>query len=173
MHRVVYQVRTAAYPEIVTGSGHPNTWPIRLLVRTRDFQSCKTGSIPVWAAMASYWLDRYHARRDKAIQILGGKCALYGAVEDLEIDHIDPASKALDLARQWGVPWGQYAAELAKCQLLCHSCHKRKSDAEQTKTVHGTLAMYNRGACRCPACSLAKRSYMRGYMRKRRGRLSG
>lgn len=37
----------------------------------------------------------------------------------------------------------------------------------QTERVHGTRAMYKTG-CRCEPCTVANRSYQRGYMQLRR-----
>lgn len=45
------------------------------------------------------------ARRDRLIEMLGGKCVRCGATEDLEFDHIDPSTKVFavmaGLSRAW------------------------------------------------------------------------
>jgi 5-methylcytosine-specific restriction endonuclease McrA len=60
----------------------------------------------------------------------GGKCAECG--EDdyalLEVDHIDASTKLFNI----GTGWSCYKStrmqvELAKCQVLCRSCHKHKT----------------------------------------------
>ena len=37
--------------------------------------------------------DRYYKRRNQAIAKLGGQCVYCGAINKLEFDHIDPATK--------------------------------------------------------------------------------
>ncbi len=71
---------------------------------------------------------RYHIKRAEALLYLGGQCAACGTDEDLQFDHIDPASKKHDMkylfhSRKDGV----ILEELELCQLLCASCHGRKS----------------------------------------------
>lgn len=87
-----------------------------------------------------------------------------GSWDDLEVDHIDPATKARDAhgrpIRSTHVIWTwseeRRAVELAKCQALCGNCHKIKTAEEhRAKMVHGSLWMYRLG-CRCEACREAK-----------------
>jgi 5-methylcytosine-specific restriction endonuclease McrA len=108
-----------------------------------------------------YHLNRYHERMKAGRDLLGGKCVQCGSTENLEFDHIDPATKSFGLADGWGR--ADFFEELKKCQLLCHDCHKQKSDEEQTTRQHGTYAMYRRGKCRCEMCSEAGRAYMRAW----------
>ncbi len=46
-------------------------------------------------------LERYHRLRAEWIESQGGKCVLCSSVEDLEIDHVDRATKSFDIARIW------------------------------------------------------------------------
>lgn len=77
-------------------------------------------------------------RRQRGIEFLGGKCKVCGSVENLEFDHIDPATKH-PLLRQnnwsgfWSWSWVRVIEELMKCQLLCHDCHAQKTHAENPK----------------------------------------
>lgn len=111
-----------------------------------------------------YHLDRYHRRRLEAIAILGGRCVRCGAVDCLEIDHVDRATKSFDLSKRWGVAQATWLAELAKCQLLCEPCHKAKTVGEMTTRQHGTHAMYRKGGCRCDECVTANTAYMKAIV---------
>lgn len=122
-------------------------------------------------------LDRteYHrayqkARRDKlrsAWIAAHGPCARCGSSESLEIDHIDRGSKHPTLIRRTGTNfwlWSEQrrTAELAKCQVLCHACHSRKSGREATKPlVHGTSNAYKEKSCRCSICKEWNRQNVR------------
>ena len=101
-------------------------------------------------------------RRLKGISLLGGKCAWCGCTEDLEFDHVDPATRDAKLVNKQGFPWNwaweRILVELAKCQLLCNGCHKAKTgDEKRAKAPHGTNSRYTskRWPCRCPACRKA------------------
>lgn len=65
------------------------------------------------------------ARRQEAIELLGGKCKKCGNTENLEFDHIDRNSKLSHSIWSWS--YERRKAELDKCQLLCYSCHLTKS----------------------------------------------
>jgi 5-methylcytosine-specific restriction endonuclease McrA len=84
------------------------------------------------------WLAK---RRDRGTEILGGKCAICGSTENLEVDHIDPATKDPRIKGNgtggfpWSWSWIWIEAELAKCQALCSDCHQEKSSREQMKEV--------------------------------------
>ncbi len=110
------------------------------------------------AYMNEYMQRRYRTRRAEALTILGGEhpcCVRCGSVDRLEIDHIDPATKLLDLGKLWSVAKARYLDELAKCQLLCHDCHAAKS-AEEESVDHGG-GMTGKKNCRCALCGPLKR----------------
>jgi hypothetical protein len=48
--------------------------------------------------------------------------------------------------------------ELSKCQVLCKSCHLKKtiSEVEYPGIVHGTSNGYDHYGCRCEECRLAR-----------------
>lgn len=97
---------------------------------------------------------RYQRNRERALSILGGWCVKCGATSDLQFDHVDPATKSFTISRALTrKPWQAVVQELAKCQLLCATCHKAKSDREETGLrEHGTWAAIRRGKCKCPTC---------------------
>jgi 5-methylcytosine-specific restriction endonuclease McrA len=120
------------------------------------------------AYMAEYMLKRYHAKRAEIIARLGGACVQCGSTTDLETDHKEPGQKAFNIAKLWNLSAVKLNPELEKCQLLCWSCHVRKTVAERGFTMaegtHGTLSSFR--LCKCSECREAKAAYMRNYRRK-------
>jgi 5-methylcytosine-specific restriction endonuclease McrA len=120
--------------------------------------------------MREYMKQRYSLRRQAAIEKLGGVCVVCGSDHDLEIDHRDRKKKSFDLAKALA-GWSQKRvdAELKKCQLLCKTCHQKKtiSDLGQTarKGIHGTVGNYNHG-CRCDPCRAAKSEYRKQRLKQ-------
>ncbi|MEU0858430.1 HNH endonuclease [Streptomyces griseofuscus] len=57
----------------------------------------------------------------------GKACVQCGSTDQLELDHVDPAVKVSH--RIWSWADGRRHTELAKCQPLCFSCHKGKTNA--------------------------------------------
>lgn len=89
------------------------------------------------------------------------ECVLCGAVEALELDHVDPTVKVTH--RIWSWSEARRAVELAKRQVLCASCHEHKTSRDRrTVLVHGTYNFYKAG-CRCQECTAAYRDSMRLY----------
>lgn len=92
----------------------------------------------------------------------GKSCARCGSTKNLELDHIDPATKVSHRIWSWSEVRRQ--AELAKCQVLCHSCHQHKSTEQLPITHgyqafrHGTPNMYRQG-CKCGFCKLWRKNY--------------
>jgi 5-methylcytosine-specific restriction endonuclease McrA len=72
-------------------------------------------------------LERYHARRDAALEALGGKCTRCGTIANLQFDHIDRHTKEFPVSKMWSLSEKRFWAEIAKCQILCNECHKIKS----------------------------------------------
>jgi 5-methylcytosine-specific restriction endonuclease McrA len=131
-----------------------------------------TGPVPVSKERkAELERARYLSRRQQAVLHLGGCCVHCGSTDDLEFDHVNPASKSFQITRMLcKLPWVALLAELDKCQLLCHPCHRAKSNEETTgPREHGTYQMYHRGKCRCGLCRAAFNTYRRGW-RLRSGR---
>ncbi len=116
------------------------------------------------AYMRTYLLDRYHKRREEAINLLGGQCSSCGRKDDLEFHHIDPSTKSFTIAKMWSVSLERFREEIKKCKLLCGPCHRKNHKPDHP---HGTALRYWRG-CRCKPCRLAKSNYHKEYMRERR-----
>jgi hypothetical protein len=101
-------------------------------------------------------------RRAWAEEQLGGKCVRCGSTENLQFDHIDPATKTQAISRMWGSAEALLLAELQKCQLLCKPCHQAKtSEIGWSKAEHGSESMYGYHHCRCEVCVAARRLYLR------------
>lgn len=90
-------------------------------------------------------------RRAAWIASRGGRCVQCGSSERLEIDHIDPKTKAFNPANLWTRRREVRDAELAKCQVLCHDCHLDKTFGS-VERGHGTRYAYREAGCRCPEC---------------------
>lgn len=111
------------------------------------------------AKQAKYQRDR--AARLKAEWLReNGPCCHCGSTERLEVDHIDPSTKVSHNVWSWNPI--RRAEELKKCQVLCKSCHKEKSDnAMKIAVPHGTHSGYSHHGCRCVNCCDAHREYNR------------
>jgi 5-methylcytosine-specific restriction endonuclease McrA len=80
-------------------------------------------------------------RRQQATAHLGGICVECGTAEDLEFDHIERASKSIEISRaidnHWA--WERLVEELAKCQLLCGPRYK------EVEPQHGSVVQGGSG----------------------------
>lgn len=104
------------------------------------------------AKRLEYQREWYAARRAKGLEMLGGKCALCESTEDLELDHIDPATKFTH--RIFSYSWARIEAELKKCQILCAPCHFQKT-LLFISTAGGTWATrknHHKKGCGCRSC---------------------
>lgn len=79
---------------------------------------------------AKYNLDRYYRLKAERILRLGGKCTWCGSIQNLEFDHIDPKTKEMEHGTDWAYALTDVEFELEKCQLLCYTCHRKKSAQE-------------------------------------------
>lgn len=73
-----------------------------------------------------YQKERYRKRLAIARERLGGKCIKCEETEDLEFDHIDPASKLRKISEATNWSLARFLAEVDKCQLLCREHHIEK-----------------------------------------------
>ena len=117
--------------------------------------------------MKAYQKERYVKNKAEAAALLGGVCVKCGASENLQFDHIDPATKVKNVTLMFNpLAWRD---EIKKCQLLCPPCHTDKTivDLNRTKAVgtHGTLSSYRH--CKCDLCKAAKQAHNREYHKKR------
>lgn len=92
-------------------------------------------------------------------------CIFCGSIERLELDHIDPKLKISH--KIWSWSFERRVIEIAKCRVLCHTCHKKRSD-EQLKrdTPHGTISGYHYRKCRCNPCRKVAYQYEKGRVKR-------
>ena len=114
-----------------------------------------------------YQCEWYASRRLKGIELLGGKCAQCGATEDLEFDHIDPATKATH--RVWSWSWVRINGELAKCQLLCVPCHFEKTRIfiSTAGGMWATRKNHHKKGCGCKSCRDMRSAEVGAVLRNR------
>ena len=125
--------------------------------------------------MREYQRKWMAARRAKAIETLGGRCAWCGSTDRLEIDHIRPARA--DGYRSpgggmWSWAWDRILAELGKCWLLCHECHRVKTRDDMPDILHGTPSMWHNLRCRCQLCRDWMAASKRDYRARKRAQLA-
>ena len=92
---------------------------------------------------------RYKIKKE-LLELLGNKCCLCGSCENLEFDHIDKSTKLFAISDGIASKSKQEIyKEANKCQLLCHSCHvkKTKNNIENGKIsdddVVNIILLYN------------------------------
>lgn len=79
-------------------------------------------------------------------------CVKCGSVSDLEIDHINPEEKVRHAI--WSYSKEKRDTEIAKCQVLCNECHKKKTNEQRPKMFKKldektVMAIFNsNGTCR-------------------------
>ena len=113
---------------------------------------------------ASWQKTRRAHNRSILLDTLGGECVRCGSVDKLHFDHIDPSSKKFDIATRLSCSIDLLLREAAKCQILCSSCHGKKTatDNGRSSPTHGTLSMYVNAKCRCDLCKTANAYYYKG-----------
>ena len=118
--------------------------------------------------MSEYIRQYRQSRRAWGREKLGGECARCGETQDLEFDHIEPATKVKAIASMLTSSWKSFVAELEKCQLLCRTHHLEKSKAAyagRRKWTHGKETMYRNG-CRCDPCVVSQQERRRRYRKR-------
>ncbi len=84
-----------------------------------------------------------------------GPCKHCGSTDNLQVDHIDPKTKDVNLSRKlFFVSKQRMESELLKCQVLCKPCHHKKSCFELPNNgqwIHGPNC-YKRHKCKCRIC---------------------
>ena len=76
--------------------------------------------------------NRYYKNRRQCIDKLGGKCVECGVTENLQFDHINPLEKSFAISETLHFSSKmkkevKFDEELNKCQLLCPTCHMKKT----------------------------------------------
>lgn len=109
-------------------------------------------------------------RRRALISLLGGKCVKCNVNKRLHFDHIDPTTKLFEINEILDCKLDKLLDEIKKCQLLCISCHGKKTRVEQGfgGYKHGMYSMYQNLRCRCNECRAANATYKREYMKNYR-----
>jgi len=77
-----------------------------------------------------YLKSLYKERNTMLRNRLGGVCVKCGSSKDLEFDHIDPQTKLFNVASNAQIEFSRLLKEVDKCQLLCRSCHRDKTNSE-------------------------------------------
>jgi hypothetical protein len=88
-----------------------------------------------------------------AIELLGGKCVVCGTMSDLEVDHIDPATKISH--RIWSWSKVRRLAELQKCQVLCATHHLQKTK-DYANIPPSKILKVHKAGCGCGGCANAR-----------------
>ena len=78
----------------------------------------------------------------RAVFFKGKQCVQCGSKDRLELDHINPADKLHH--RIWSWTEERRKAEIAKCQVLCHDCHKGKTSRENSIRQTGRANLASR-----------------------------
>lgn len=86
--------------------------------------------------MKKYKTRWIKSRRDQWINE-NGPCKQCGALERLEVDHVDPKEKKYRVGSLWSRKAEIREEELKKCQVLCEWCHKQKTASELRKKWKG------------------------------------
>jgi hypothetical protein len=115
---------------------------------------------------SEYDRARYEAAKSKLIELLGGKCTKCGSTENLQFDHVSRELKKFTITSHWNRSQAELQEELAKCQLLCQSCHLEKTKSE-LGVPHGGGKGGKHG-CKCDPCRLKRNEYMRDLKRRKR-----
>lgn len=106
--------------------------------------------------------------RKRRTAFFEGKCCVKcDSAFDLEADHIDPSKKEINISQLWSCCEEKRSKELAKCQVLCKLCHRKKSNKEISRPLTHSLTGYHRG-CRCDICKKAHSIEMKDYHNKTR-----
>lgn len=115
---------------------------------------------------------KYAERRAKAYDLLDEVCAHCGTTEKMSIDHINnDRSDAKHMPNRLLLcSWDGVVAELKNCQLLCKSCHAKKSMRERgfaDVSGHGKESTYSHG-CRCDSCKSGHAMYQFNWRKTRK-----
>lgn len=123
---------------------------------------------------AAYMKARRKQRRERLIELAGGKCIRCGTKHNLEFDHRDPTQKLFELSGcALDKPLNVIMRELAKCDLLCKDHHLEKTRENRDATryrpahkgyTHGTARSYLGQPCRCQLCCKARKEYRNGRL---------
>lgn len=121
--------------------------------------------------MRQYMANRYHNKRKKIIEELGGKCKQCDSKDNLHLDHIDKSKKTMRMVDVHSANDNKVKEELKNVQLLCRNCHHKKTkdswDYSAPKPRHGTYWMYRKHKCRCEPCTKAYKAKLKEWRQKK------
>ncbi|MES2355581.1 MAG: HNH endonuclease signature motif containing protein [Pseudomonadota bacterium] len=98
------------------------------------------------AAQAAWYQTTVKGRRAEWLA-KNGPCRKCGSSEKLEVDHVDPSQKVTHQVWTWAQE--RRDAELAKCQVLCSKCHRKKTIAEN-RASETSIVGINLRKTECP-----------------------
>lgn len=121
--------------------------------------------MPLSTPEAQREYQRRWVQKRRAAFFLDKDCEWCHARENLELHHRNPERKVSHSIWSWGEK--RRLTEIAKCIVLCESCHKRAhSDARkleaELRNPHGTRQRYQLG-CKCRPCKDANVAYNRAH----------
>lgn len=70
-----------------------------------------------------YFRNYYKERKQKYINMLGGKCSICGSDENLQFHHKDRNTKKFSIGKLMNYSEHMVLKELEKCILICKKCH--------------------------------------------------
>lgn len=114
-------------------------------------------------ARSDYFRKRQIERRAWALDLLGSRCVECGSTADIQFHHVDPTTKVANISdklSRWSID--RLLSELAKCVLLCRSCHTKEHEA-----AHGSERRFRDG-CQCDPCMVNHKKRTREYMARYR-----
>lgn len=112
-----------------------------------------------------YQKNWFKAKRQKFINLLGGKCVECSVSDNLHFHHKNKHEKEFSINAILSYNDEFILKELQKCELLCEKCHK---DKHKLRIIHGTSTSYSYG-CRCDECKKAN-TLKRAEYRARTGK---
>lgn len=115
-----------------------------------------------------YHRDYFYVRKQRFFDFLGGECVECGSTSNLEIDHVDPALKTLNFSANLSISNAAVQQELQNAQLLCETCHLKKTIREKKPFAHGTLYGWMKAKCKCSVCEQTRRAWNDARNAKRR-----
>ena len=111
--------------------------------------------------------DRQRIAAARAAYFNGKACVKCGSRERLELHHRDPKKKRSHNIWSWTPR--KRAAELRKCDPLCHNCHLAETRKQRRAHIkHPSYSAYDALGCRCADCRRASAEY-RAELRARSG----
>lgn len=85
----------------------------------------------------AYHLAYYNKRKQKLVEMLGGRCVECGTKKLLEFDHEDSDTKSFTIGKAiLSMKWDLVVAEAHKCKLRCRKCHLKRTIASGRLSIN-------------------------------------